>query len=74
MLSPLERGLARAVEKIGLNGCRISINRVAVAAYAVICGFPSSLDGKIQIGDGRLSPLERGLPARMRPLMGVTHG
>jgi len=28
-----------AVEKVGLNGYRISITRVAGAAYAVICGF-----------------------------------
>ena len=28
-----------AIEKVGLNGYRISITRVAGAAYAVICGF-----------------------------------
>jgi len=34
----LNRGCG-AVEKVGLNGYRISITRVAGAAYAVICGF-----------------------------------
>jgi len=31
-----------AVEKVRLNGYRISIPRAAGAAYAVICGFQSS--------------------------------